>query len=86
MVRFLYGLILGVGGLRLIYWIREAGLEISWLVWGLAVIALIMATLAVQHFFASYREFERRAAWVGLGILGIQAGICAFVAVWLLAA
>lgn len=80
---FFYGLIVGAGGMRLIDWTRAAQISVDWYVWLLMGGALLLGTLALQHFLASYQELERKAAWVGLASLGIPALTLAGVALWL---
>lgn len=79
---FLYGLILGAGGMRLFDWVHEAPVSVGWYVWVLGAVAVLLGTLAVQHFYASRKELEYRAAWVGLLSLGIPAITCVLFA-WL---
>ena len=81
---FFYGLIVGAGGMKFIDWTREEHIRVDWYVWLLAGGALVLGTLALQHFLASYQELERKAAWVGLASLGIPAVILAAAAAWLL--
>jgi hypothetical protein len=83
MTWFFYGLIVGAGGMHLIDRVRNAQVTVGWHVWILGAGALLLSTLALQHFFASYKELERRAAWVGLASLGVPAIIHAAVASWL---
>ena len=80
---FIYGLVLGAGGMRLLIWAAEDNRAISWTVWPITIFALIFGTLAVQHFFASYKEMEPKAAWMGLLFMGIPAVIFAGIAIWL---
>ena len=51
--------------------------------WLLAVLALLLGTLTVQHFFASLRELEPKAARMGLLVMGVPALILAGVTSWL---
>jgi len=80
---FLYGLIVGAGGMRLVAWVLEENIMVGWYVWLLGALALLLGALAVQHFFASRRELEPKAAWMGLLVMGIPALILAGVTSWL---
>ena len=80
---FLYGLIIGAGGMRLVVWVLDGSIMVGWYVWLLAVLALLLGTLTVQHFFASLRELEPKAARMGLLVMGVPALILAGVTSWL---
>lgn len=80
---FLYGLVIGAGGMRLVIWVLDENIMVGWYVWLLAVLALLLGTLAVQHFFASLRELEPKAARMGLLVMGIPTLILAGVTSWL---
>ena len=80
---FIYGLCLGAGGMRLLMWAGDDNVAVAWYVWPITIIALISGTLAVQNFFASYKEMEPKAAWMGLLFMGIPAVILAGFASWL---
>ena len=84
MVWFVYGMIVGAGGMKLFDWMRDSPRSIAWYSWVCGLCALLFVTLAVQHFFASYRELEHRAAWVGLFSLGIPGIILAGITGWLI--
>ncbi len=81
---FLYGLILGAGAMRLAMWVQEGNASVGWYVWFMAAISLLLGTLAVQHFFASYKELEPKAAWMGVLFMGLPALVLAGVVVLLL--
>jgi len=81
---FLYGLILGAGAMRLATWVQENNISVGWYVWLMAAISLLLGTLTVQHFFASYKELEPRAAWMGVLVMGLPALILAGVALFLI--
>ena len=74
---FLYGLFIGAGGMRLVMWVRQEQVDVAWYAWALGVIALALGALAGQNFFASFKELEPRAAWMGLVLIGIPALILA---------
>ena len=80
---FIYGLCLGAGGMRLLMWAGNDNVTVAWYVWPIAIIALVFGTLAVQNFFASFKEMEPKAAWMGLIFMGIPAVIFAGIASWL---
>ncbi len=73
MWRFIYGLILGAGGMAFWNWKQAENLSVAWYVWLLMALALALGTLAVHHFFASREELEPKAAWIGLLLFGLPA-------------
>jgi len=58
----------------------------GWFVYGLIVgaIALGLGAVTVQHFFASHKELEPRAAWMGVLFMGVPTLLLAGVATWFL--
>ncbi|MBW1802512.1 MAG: dehalogenase [Deltaproteobacteria bacterium] len=80
---FIYGVILGAAGMRMVMWARTESVNVAWFAWPIAVIGLIFGTLAVQNFFASYAEMEPKAAKMGLLFMGIPAIILGCIALWL---
>jgi hypothetical protein len=81
---FLYGLIMGGGIVAVLFWVRDECKDVSWYVWLLGVLALLLISLALQHFFASRKEMEYKAAWRGLMVMGIPALVFAVLTSWLL--
>ena len=80
---FLYGLIVGAGVMRLVVWVQNTDIAVGWYVWLMGALALLLGTLTAQHFFASYKELEPRAAWIGVLVMGVPALILAGVTSWL---
>jgi len=78
----LYGLIVGAGVMHLIYWVQDAGIKIGWYVWLIGALAILLGTLTVQHFLASYKERELTAAWMGVLVMGSPALILAGISAW----
>jgi hypothetical protein len=74
---FFYGLFIGAGGMRLVMWVQQEQIDVAWYAWALGVIALALGALAGQNFFASFKELEPRAAWMGLIFIGVPALILA---------
>ena len=70
MLRFLWGLLVGGGAMRLLISVKEGSITIPWYGWAAAVIAFLLATLTLQTFFASFDEREPKAAWMSLAFLG----------------
>jgi hypothetical protein len=79
---FLYGICLGVGGTLLIQYSLLDAVNVPWYGWVLLAFALGLGTLTAHHFFASYRELEPKAGWVGLGLFGIPTALLAGGTVW----
>ena len=59
---FFYGLFLGVGIMAVIFWVQNQDKEVGWYVWLLGAFALVLVSLTLQHFFASRKEMEYKAA------------------------
>jgi len=78
---FIYGLLLGAGAMRLIIWVQEGRITIPWYAWAIGIIALLVGTLTLQTFFASFQEREPRAAWLSLLFMGVPTLILAGVAI-----
>lgn len=81
---FFYGLIVGAGLMRVVVWVQAGSIAVDWFVWAMAALAVILGALTVQNFFASYRELEPRAAWMGVLFMGVPCLILAAVVTWLL--
>ena len=64
---FLYGAIVGAGGMKLALHPASVGLH----VWILGAVTLALGALTVHHVFASFKEREPRAAWRGLVLMGV---------------
>ncbi len=70
---FIYGVVLGAGGMVLRNWIVSENVTVVWYTWPIFLTALALGTLAVHNYFASIEELEPKAAWMGLIIIGIPA-------------
>ena len=79
---FIYGVILGAGGMALRDWYVAENITVGWYIWPLMALALALGTMAVHHFFASHAELEPKAARVGLLIFGVPALLLCGVVVW----
>ncbi len=80
---FVYGVILGAGGMALRNWILAENITVGWYAWPLMGLALALGTLAVHNFFASRAELEPKAAWMGLLVIGLPALLLSGVVIWL---
>jgi hypothetical protein len=81
MLWFIYGLLVGGCAMRLIVWVQEGRLVIPWYAWVIGIIALLVGSLALQTFFASFQEREPRAAWLSLIFIGVPTLILAGIAI-----
>ena len=82
---FFYGLFVGAGAMRLLIWVKEGSITIPWYGWATGIITFLLATLALQTFFASFQEREPKAAWMSLLFMGVPTLILATItilAVW----
>lgn len=79
---FIYGLILGAGGMGLRNWYQAGNITVGWYVWPIMGLALALGTLAVHHFFASRAELEPKAAWMGLLVIGLPAVFLSGLVTW----
>jgi hypothetical protein len=78
---FVFGLVLGVGILALVLWVRARKIRTTWYEWIMGIAALVLILLVVQNFAGSLAEEETRAAWMGVLFLGIPAVILGVLAV-----
>lgn len=74
---FFFGLITGGLAMRLIDWVQAGKLSVGWYAWPLFAITIALLALTAQHFFASFKELEPRAAWMGLLFMGLPAFVLA---------
>lgn len=74
----------GAGAMRLATWVQENNISVGWYVWLMAALSLLLGTLTVQHFFASHKELEPKAAWMGVLVMGLPALILAGVVLFLI--
>ena len=81
MFSFFCGLFVGAGAMRLLIWIMEGSIKIPWYGWATGIITLLLATLALQTFFASFQEREPRAAWMSLLFMGVPTLIFAVITI-----
>lgn len=79
MLWLIIGLIVGVGGWRLVVWTWQKNLRLTWYEWLLATLSVLFALLAIQNFTASVAELELRAAWILLALFGVAALILALI-------
>lgn len=79
---FLFGLLMGAGVMRLIVWLQAHNMVVSWYVWLMGGMALFLATLTVQHFFASIDESEPKAVWMGALVMGVPSLVLAGVTLY----
>ena len=82
---FFYGLLVGAGAMRLLIWVKDGIIVIPWYGWAIGIITLLLASLTLQTFFASFQEREPRAAWMSLLFMGVPTLILATItilAVW----
>ena len=79
MLWFIWGLIVGGGAMRALIWDLEGRMEITWYAWLIGILTLILATLTIQTFVASFQEREPKAAWMSLLFMGIPTLILAAV-------
>jgi hypothetical protein len=82
---FFLGMIVGAAILGFVLWSRNKGWKFNWYEWLIGSIGLIFLFIAVQHYFASRREFVDLSANLGLIYFGIPA-IILFAVVWQLVA
>lgn len=66
MRNLILGILIGIGGLWIAYRETPAG----WLMWVLFVGGSALVVFGFDVLFGSFKEHERRAAWLGLGLFG----------------
>jgi hypothetical protein len=79
---FIYGLLVGGFGMRLVTWVQEGRIAIPWYAWVIIIAALALAGLTLQTFFASFKEREPRAARMGLLFMGVPTLVLGGVFTW----
>ena len=82
MWRFLFGLFMGAGVTRLVMGLQTQDIVVKWYVWLVGAVAFFLATLTLQHFFASLEESEPKAARMGLLVMGIPCLILGGLTLW----
>ena len=80
---FIYGLLVGACGMRLVIWAQDGRVSIPWYAWLMGILALALAALTLQTFFASFKEREPRAAWLGLLFMGVPTMLLGAFFTWL---
>ena len=55
---FLFGLLMGTGVMRFVMWLQTQDIVIRWYMWLMGALSLFLATLTVQHFFASLQTLH----------------------------
>ena len=81
---FFYGLIMGAGIMSTVNWVQTGNKHVDWYVWIIGALALLLISLTIQHFFASRKEMEYKAAWMGVLMMGMPGIILAGITLWLL--
>jgi hypothetical protein len=79
------GLLIGIGLLLLVFWLRSRKIFIAWYVWLLAVMGLALLLFSIQNYLASTAELEPVAPGMFLlvfGLPGILLFAIAAVLVW----
>ena len=74
---FIWGLLVGAGAMRVAIWVQEGSLTTPWYAWVIGIITLMLASLTLQTFFASFQEREPKAAWLSLIFMGVPTLILA---------
>ena len=70
---FFIGLILGMGLLSLLLWLRSRRIVVKWYEWLIGIAGLGLLLFTVHDFFASLAEYEEFAAWTFLWVFGVPA-------------
>ena len=81
---FFWGLLVGAALTASVFLINTRGLKLTWYEWLIGAIGIILAFVAIQHYFGSTREFVEKSAYLGLALFGIPAIILLAIA-WQLA-
>lgn len=69
------GLILGVGVLWLVNWMKSKGMSFKWYEWVIGIVGLALLLFTIQNFFGSQAELESKAASMFLLVTGVPAVI-----------
>jgi len=68
---FIIGLILGVGLLVLILFLRTRKITVKWYEWLICAVGLLLLLFTIQNFSGSLAEHEEFAAWTFLWLSGV---------------
>ena len=79
----LSGLLLGIGLVALVLWLRSRGIDVAWYAWLLAVLGIVLLIFTLQNYFASVAEYEPTAPGMFLLVFGIPAVVLLLLAVFL---
>ena len=74
------GIIIGIGLLGLMQWLRNRNIVVSWYEWLIAAVGLFLLLFAVQNFAAALSELESAAAWKYILYMGVPSLILLVVA------
>jgi len=73
MLWLITGLIVG-GGLAVLFWfLNKNNLSLKWYEWLIGAIGILLLMLTIQNFVGSFAEWEYRAAWIFLLVVGLPA-------------
>ncbi len=78
----LSGLLLGIGLVALVLWLRSRGIDVAWYAWLVGTLGLVLLIFALQNYFASRAEFEPTAPGMFLLVFGIPAVVLLLLAVF----
>jgi len=68
---FIIGLILSVGLLVLILFLRTRKITVKWYEWLIGAVGLLLLLFTIQNFSGSLAEHEEFAAWTFLWLSGV---------------
>jgi hypothetical protein len=68
---YFLGLVAGAGLAIFIVWLTRRKIVLKWYEWLIGTLATISLFATVQHYFASVRENEPKAAWMGALMFGL---------------
>lgn len=77
------GLLLGIGLVVLVLWLRSRGIAVSWYEWVIMAIGLVLAIFTLQNYFASVAEYEPIAPGMFLLVFGLPSLVLILISVFL---
>jgi hypothetical protein len=80
---FFIGLVLGIGLLAMVLWLRSSRIVVRWYEWLIGALGLVLLLFTIHDLFASFAEYEELAAWTFLWVFGVPAVMLLSIALFL---
>ncbi|MCL2475284.1 MAG: dehalogenase [Chloroflexi bacterium] len=74
------GLVLGSAFGALFWFLNKKNFSLKWYEWLIGIVGIVLLLLTIQNFIGSFAEWEPKAAWAFLLVVGLPALILIAVA------